>query len=175
MSAPLRWVLLVTWAVLLLLGLMVYSQRQLSFFDPQGILLHASTNATFDETVVRALKNQGITGASIVHVGPKNDCYCDTLTKPHQAQLQAKLRVKGYRATQLNLEHAPELKALISSVPALIIIDSHAQLRYLGPYAIGYGCLTGNTLVEAISQYASARPYPGAIINADASGCFCQA
>ena len=71
------------------------------------------------------------------------------------------------------MEDVPELAALIEAVPALIVLDKQAQLRYLGPYATGYGCFTGKNLVEQVVSYTTQLPYNGAVINADASGCFC--
>ncbi|MEC8788091.1 MAG: DUF6436 domain-containing protein, partial [Pseudomonadota bacterium] len=45
--------------------------------------------------------------------------------------------------------------------------------RYLGPYATGYGCFTGKNLVEQVVSYTTQLPYNGAVINTDATGCFC--
>jgi len=175
MSVGVKWGLLIGWAATLLFTMLAYSQRQLSPFDPQGILLHASTDPMFDETVVQALKRQGVTAASIVHISTEDACYCDTLAQPHQTQLLAKLSTVDYRAVTLDLNKVPSLEKLIPSIPALIVIDNDYQLRYLGPYANGYGCVTGDTLVEAISQYATKGIYPGAVINTEAKGCFCDA
>ena len=62
---------------------------------------------------------------------------------------------------------------MIPAVPALIILDEHSNLRYLGPYATGYGCFTGKDLVDQIVGYTTQSPYNGAVINTDAEGCFC--
>lgn len=175
MSTGAKWGLLISWAAILLFGMLIYSQRQLSPFDPNGLLLHASTAPSFDKAVVQALKQQGVSAASIVHISNDNDCYCNTLAKPHQTELLAKLSASGFQAISLNVEKVPMLQTLISSIPALAVIDSDFQLRYLGPYANGYGCVTGDTLVEAISQYATKAAYPGAVINTEAKGCFCHA
>ena len=139
-----NWLLLALWAVGLLSALLLYGQRQLSQFDPNGELLHRTTAPDFDATLVEFLKNQNIKAGSVIHVGTQSRCYCDTLTTPHQTQLLA-----------------------------LIVLDKQAQLRYLGPYATGYGCFTGKNLVEQVVSYTTQLPYNGAVINADASGCFC--
>ena len=166
------WVLLALWAVGLLTALLVYGQRQLSQFDPNGELLHRTTAPDFDATLVEFLKNQNIKAGSVIHVGTQSRCYCDTLTTPHQTQLLAKLG-DDYRQVRLNVEDVPELAALIKAVPALIVLDKQTQLRYLGPYATGYGCFTGKNLVEQVVSYTTQLPYNGAVINADATGCFC--
>jgi len=173
MSTRLSWVLLIVWAVTLLAAMLVYGQRQLSVFDPEGSLLYASTYPDFDHRVVSLLRNHGITGASIVHVGTQSQCYCEWLTTAHQTQLSNRLDSAQYRIAQVTIETLPALQQLLPSIPALIVIDDNNQLRYLGPYSTGYGCFTGKTLVEEIAAYTTQRPYTGAVINTDAEGCFC--
>lgn len=166
------WLLLILWAIGLLCALLVYGQRQLSDFDPYGELLHRTTAPDFDATLVAILEKQDIQPSSIIHVGTQSRCYCDTLTTPHQSQLLAKLG-DDYHQVRLNVEDVPELAAMLEAVPALIVLDKQDQLRYLGPYATGYGCFTGKNLVEQVVSYTTQSRYNGAVINTDASGCFC--
>ncbi|APD84746.1 thioredoxin [Alteromonas sp. Mex14] len=166
------WLLLILWAIGLLCALLVYGQRQLSEFDPNGELLHRTTAPDFDATLVAILEKQDIQPGSIIHVGTQSRCYCDTLTKPHQSQLLAKIG-DDYHQVRLNVEDIPELAAMLEALPALIVLDKHKQLRYLGPYATGYGCFTGKNLVEQVVNYTTQLPYAGAVINTDATGCFC--
>ena len=74
---------------------------------------------------------------------------------------------------RLNIEDVPELQNIIPAVPTLIVVDELNHLRYLGPYATGYGCFTGKDLVDQVVSYSRQSPYTGAVINADAEGCFC--
>lgn len=166
------WLLLVLWAVGLLTALLVYGQRQLSEFDPNGELLHRTTAPDFDASLVALLKKQDIQPGSIIHVGTQSRCYCDTLTTPHQSQLHLKLG-DDFHQVRLNVEDVPELAAMLEAVPALIVLDKQEQLRYLGPYATGYGCFTGKNLVQQVVSYTTQLPYSGAVINTDATGCFC--
>ncbi len=172
MQKKTSWLLLMLWAVSLLTALLVYGQRQLSAFDPNGELLHRTTAPDFDDSLVALLKEQGIGAGSIIHVGTRSRCYCETLTTPHQTQLLAKLG-DDFHQVRLNVEDVPKLEAMLDAVPALIVLDEQAQLRYLGPYATGYGCFTGNNLVDQVVGYTSHLPYRGAVINTDALGCFC--
>ena len=167
-----NWLILILWAVGLLTALLVYGQRQLTDFDPNGELLHRSTAPNFDSSLVDVLKSQNISPGSVIHVGTQSRCYCDTLTTPHQTQLLAKLG-DDFHHVKLNVEDVPELAAMLEAVPALIVLDKQDQLRYLGPYATGYGCFTGKNLVEQVVGYTTQSRYSGAVINADASGCFC--
>ena len=174
MSKKIGWVLLAAWAGGMLAALLAYSQRQLSEFDPDGVLLHASTSRHFDSNFVAFLKEQNVEAGSIVHIGTASNCYCNSLTKPHQTQLLNRFESEQYQLALLNIESAPKLKKMLSSVPALVIVDKDYQLRYVGPYATGYGCFTGKDMVDQVVTYTKQTPYQGAVINADAQGCFCQ-
>ena len=166
------WALLMLWAVSLLTALLVYGQRQLSLFDPDGNLLHLTTAAEFDTQLVKVLNQASIKAGTIVHIGTSSRCYCESLTTPHQSELLNKLGT-SYEMVRVNVEDVPELQKMIPAVPALIILDEHSHLRYLGPYATGYGCFTGKDLVDQIVGYTTQSPYNGAVINTDAEGRFC--
>jgi len=166
------WILLLLWAVSLLTALLVYGQRQLSSFDPNGDLLHRTTAPNFDASLVELLNEQNIAPGSVIHVGTQSRCYCERLTTPHQTQLLTKLG-NDFHQVRVNIEDVPELAAMLDAVPALIVLDMQNQLRYLGPYATGYGCFTGKNLVEQVVSYTTQLPYSGAVINTDATGCFC--
>ncbi|WDT86315.1 DUF6436 domain-containing protein [Alteromonas sp. 009811495] len=170
----LGWTLLVLWAVSILTALLFYGQRQLSEFDPNGNLLHQSTSPTFDEDVIALLKDNGVSAGTIVHIGTSQDCYCETLTAPHQTQLIERFNLLDFNLMTFNIENTPSLKRILTRVPALMIVDNEFRLRYLGPYATGYGCFTGKNLVERIVTYTQSSPYQGAVVNADAEGCFCS-
>ena len=173
MRKGLSWALLVVWAGSLLAAMLVYGQRQLSEFDPDGILLHKSTSVDFDSQLTLLLKSNDIPSASIIHVGASDNCYCETLTTPHQTQLLAKLDESKYQIVDITLDNVRGLGDFLTTVPALIVVDENYQLRYVGPYATGYGCFTGKNLVEQVASYTHQTPYVGAVINSDAVGCFC--
>lgn len=174
MSQRYGWALLLLWGSILMIGILLYGQRQLSEFDPKGALMNLASAPGFDASIVDTLKNNGIEAGSIVHIGTNKDCFCENLSQPHQTQLLNVLSDKGYSASRIAIENAPKLATIFSSLPALVIVDPQFNLRYLGPYATGYGCFSGKNLVESISQYATNTTYVGAIINSDANGCFCH-
>jgi len=173
MTKGLSWALLALWASGLLAAMLVYGQRQLSEFDPDGILLHQSTSPTFDSELTQLLKKSNVPSASIIHIGSSESCYCETLTAPHQTQLLNRLGESQYSVVDIALDSVKGLSNIITTVPALIVIDESYQLRYVGPYATGYGCFTGKNLVDQVVSYTHQTPYNGAIINSDATGCFC--
>lgn len=173
MTKGLSWALLALWASSLLAAMLVYGQRQLSEFDPDDILLHHSTSPSFDTELAQLLKEGNIPRASIIHVGSSGSCYCESLTTAHQTQLLNRLGESNYSVVNITLDTVKGLGNIITAVPALIVIDEHYQLRYVGPYATGYGCFTGKNLVDQVVSYTHQLPYNGAIINSDATGCFC--
>lgn len=175
MNKTVAWGLMLFWAGSLLAGILFFGQRQLHPFDPNGVLLHQSTSADFDAALVSTLLNNHIQPNTVLHIGSAQHCYCDSVTAPHQLQLAQVLENEGYNVKTVTLDSAPSLAKVIHATPALIIVDNQSKLRYLGPYAVGYGCFTGNTLVEQIATLATQTTYNGAVINADAQGCFCTA
>ncbi|MDC8829587.1 DUF6436 domain-containing protein [Alteromonas gilva] len=163
----------IVWAVAILGALMVANLDQIKMFDPQMKLAQAASQPEFDQQFAAHLSAAGVGPGSLVHMRASQRCYCDTLTEPHQQELTQALADKGYRVTQLSLTEHSTLRRYIDAFPALAVVDKQGKLRYLGPYATGYGCFTGNNLVAEISQLATATDYYGASVNTDAKGCFC--
>lgn len=157
MTKGLSWALLALWASGLLAAMLVYGQRQLSEFDPDGILLHQSTSPTFDSELTQLLKKSNVPSASIIHIGSSESCYCETLTAPHQTQLLNRLGESQYSVVDIALDSVKGLSNIITTVPALIVIDESYQLRYVGPYATGYGCFTGKNLVDQVVSYTDRK------------------
>ncbi len=154
-----------------MVALLAYSRFQLRPFDPQQTLAQAASQSDFDQQLTAVLRQQGIENQTLVHLRTSHSCYCETLTAPHQAELAHSL--SAYHQVSLNVDEIPALAHILGTVPALAVIDEVGQLRYLGPYALGYGCITGNTLISWIQKLISAKQFLGATINSDAQGCFC--
>ena len=165
------WAGLAVWAVGLLAGLWLHSKQQLTAFDPQQVLASAASQPGFDDRFVLRLSQAGVAAGSIVHIQPAESCYCNSLTQIHKQELATALpdfTVKNITPAQLG-----EAAALLAALPALAIIDKDNQLRYLGPYATGFGCLTGNTLISQITSMVNHPVSDMATIVTDVSGCFC--
>lgn len=174
MRQSVHWALLIGWAASILVALLLHGQRQLSDFDPDGVLLYASTSPQFDSNITSLLKAQNVKAGSVVHIGSESDCYCDVLATAHRTQLLSKLKAQQYQFSSINIESVPALQRVLSAVPALMVVDERYQLRYIGPYATGFGCFTGKDLVDTVVAYTQQTPYQGAVVNADAQGCFCS-
>jgi len=165
---------LLCWASGMMFCLQWYSQKQITAFDPSFLLQAAASTASFDQTLYTALVSAGIQGASLVHFESSAPCYCNQLSRPHYDVLSQRLAAEGYHHQRVNIDDHPALAAIIPSVPALAVVDENHQLRYLGPYATGYGCFTGRTLVGRIESLGKAEHPVGTAVMADAQGCFCQ-
>lgn len=165
--------LLFAWTVAILAGLWLYNSKQIVSFDPDQTLAQAATSMTFDDSLVATLTGQGVQPGSIVHLQTDSACYCNTLTASHRDTLLDALHDEGYQAKTLNISAVPGLRALLPTFPAIAVIDHQRQLRYLGPYATGYGCFTGQTLIDNIVSIARSD-FHGAIVQTEAQGCFCQ-
>ena len=166
--------LLGVWACSIVGGLLIYSEKQLRPFDPQLVLTDAALQKDFDQRVSTMLIEAGAAPGSVVRLTHSQYCYCDTLVGAHQTDLLDELGRDHYANITLQLDSSPDLAAFIPSYPALAILDENAKLRYLGPYAKGYGCFNGKTLINQIVSLTQSEDYYGAVINTDANGCFCQ-
>ncbi|MDY6926383.1 MAG: DUF6436 domain-containing protein [Pseudomonadota bacterium] len=165
--------IVVVWALGILSLLGIASVNQIKPFDPSMLLAQAASDPQFDSDFTQALTQAGVAPGTLVHMVSNGDCYCDQLTESHRQELSGELASAGYRLQQLSLAEHPDLSRYLDHYPALAVIDGAGQLRYLGPYAIGYGCFTGKNLVAQIKQAATSAEYYGASINSDVKGCFC--
>lgn len=167
-------IIVVVWALSIMVILLGANLQQIVTFDPASKLAQAASQPDFDEQFTRELTDAGIQPGTLVHLQSDQRCYCNQLSDSHQQSLSEDLASEGYQLTQLSLKEHPALTKYISHFPALAVVDTEGHLRYLGPYATGYGCFTGNDLITEISRIATTPEYYGASINSEAKGCFCE-
>tara|TARA_E500000331_G_C16859592_1_gene541363 strand:- start:71 stop:598 length:528 start_codon:yes stop_codon:yes gene_type:complete len=167
------YVLVLMWAGSLLTGLWLYSDKQLTAFDPDLRLNTAAANPAFDSQIVTALIKAGVKTPAIVHLNNQNDCFCERLSIPHQVQLNEAL--PDFTLHTMTIDALPDnLSKLFAMTPAVVVIDAQSRLRYLGPYALGYGCVTGKTLLGTIAEKAQGDYQPAGAVISQAQGCFCD-
>lgn len=167
----LTWAGLLLWVAGLLAGLWLYGKQQLTAFDPEQVLASAASQSGFDQTMVARLNQAGAGARTIVHIQPAESCYCNALTQIHKQELAAAL--PGFSVINITPSQLGETANIFTALPALAVIDKHNTLRYLGPYATGFGCVTGNTLVTRITAIVNSPVSPLATVVTDANGCFC--
>jgi hypothetical protein len=148
--------------------------QQLVDYDPRLKLSNAIADTNFERQLIQALhQTQGVSKKSIIHFN-RDDCFCQFVASEHIQALSNKLIQKGFESIHINLQKQPELKRFIPSTPSLVIIGEQQELIYLGPYAEGYGCLTGTSLVDNIIQKAFTDELENAVFVTEAKGCYCQ-
>lgn len=173
MTGKKGWGLLAVWSVALMVGLWFYGDDKIVPFDPDLRLNRAAASEDFDDQFVHSLISAGVKPGSLVHIQAATPCYCNTFSGIHQQALTQLLANDGYQLVKLNIKDVPALNLWISTFPALAVIDMKGKLRYLGPYATGIGCFTGDNLVNNIAAIVQ-QPQPlGALINSEAQGCYC--
>lgn len=163
------------WALTVMGALFASSLNQISLFDPNMALAQAAAKSKFDSEFSAHLQAAGVKPGSIVHLQSSQRCFCNTLAEPHKDELLSALSDEGYGFAKVSLDNQPQIKQYITQFPAIAVMDKAGSLRYLGPYATGYGCLSGVDLVDEISRLATTENYFGAQINSEAKGCFCSA
>lgn len=163
---------IIMWIVSILLLLKLAELTKLVVFDPQQKLLMQSMENRFDAHFTESLKPySGELSNTVIHFRA-GKCICESLVESHSDQLTRRLVASGYKTLTINLEQNPAMASYIPSTPAVAVFNAAQQLLYLGPYAVGLGCFTDNSLIDTITQYLSV-PYLGAHINTDVSGCYC--
>lgn len=175
MSQRATTIAVIIWALGIMSVLAIASVNQIKPFDPQSILAQAASQPDFDKVFTQVLAKAGVAPGTLVHIQSNKSCFCNQLTEPHRNELSQALVSQGFQLAQLSLAEHPAITRYVDHFPALAVVDKAGQLRYLGPYAIGYGCFTGRNLVEQISQLATTTQYYGASINSEVKGCFCAA
>jgi hypothetical protein len=159
------------WVAVCIAALFYLSKAQITEFDPKLQLALASMEKDFDARFTRILDVGD--SATVVHL-TGNNCACETLTKRHADQLAKRLENDQYSAITVNINEHPKLAAYIPSTPAVAILGEGGELRYLGPYAAGLGCVTNVTFIDRLTKLAQQRNFQGAIINHEIEGCFCH-
>lgn len=173
MKGKASWLLMIAWLCVLMTGLWVYGGNQTVPFDPDLTLTSASQDKDFDTRFVSEMAKAGIAPGTIVHFEADTPCFCNSLSRQHQKELTNLLQDSGYNFKTLNINEYSSIAAEIPSFPAVAVIDSKNQLRYLGAYATGLGCYTGDDLVTTIASEVQKPDFNGAMLNIAGEGCYC--
>lgn len=122
--------------------------------------------------------------ATIFHFTQGN-CYCEYVASSHQSRLKQWSSEQGFININIDLNNYPALTNFIPSTPAVAVLGQHNQLMYLGPYSRGTGCFASSGEVDdfladwiakqntQMTQQRPAQYTQNAIIDTDATGCYC--
>lgn len=168
-----KWIVGV-WCVSCLAGLLFLSFSQLDDFDPESKLSMAITDIEFEQKFISQLqKNHSSIGQSIIHFSD-NDCFCETIAQNHIARLSNNMIANGFHNIHININTDPEFAHFVPSTPAVAIVGALEELIYFGPYSVGYGCLRGTGLVDALLPKINSTTVENTILITDAKGCYCK-
>lgn len=166
-----------------------------SAFDPSSKLAIAIMDLSFERALIHAVEspfqktNESINSGSkigkIFHI-TQGDCFCEWLAKSHKNNLEQWSAENGFSSYNVDLKQRPDLAKFIPSTPAVLAIDDNGQLLYFGPYSRGSGCFSSSGKIdERLDEWKNSqkqyqgqsnigRGSLGAMIDTDASGCYCQ-
>ena len=158
-----------------------YSTSNKNEFDPKMQLSQAIMDLSFEQTFSQLLitvKPELTDNARVIHF-TQGDCYCEWLAEPHQNKLDEWASKHEFDAIYIDLKDFPQLQAYIPSTPAIAAIDDNNQLIYLGPYSRGSGCFSQSGEVDIqLNNYLIMKETNklgiNALIDTDASGCYCN-
>lgn len=167
------WFGLVIWLAVVFALLKVTNAAKLSLFDPEQTLVMKSLEAEFEPQLTKTLKTVSPNLANRVFHIRADDCICETLAENHSQELSQSLANLGFQNELIDLKLMPQLAEFVPATPAVAVFNDNEQLLYLGPYSVGLGCLTNNSLSQQISNLSQVD-YLGSQINADVKGCYCH-
>ena len=163
---------IIVWVASVLGLLKIVEITKLQLFDPQQKLLMHSMKSSFELNFTERLQvHSGQLTKTVVHFRT-GKCICENLVESHSDELASNLSASGYKNLTVDLADLPDMTRYIPSTPAVAVFNESHQLLYLGPYSVGLGCFTDNSLINTITRYTLTR-YLGAHINADVEGCYC--
>ncbi|MDT0595516.1 DUF6436 domain-containing protein [Glaciecola petra] len=164
-----------------------------SAFDPSSKLAIAIMDLEFEKSLINAIDShvKGRAEPSTVEAASgrifhftQGNCYCEWLAKSHKNNLNQWSEKNGFSSVNIDLNLHSELLHLIPSTPAVLALDDNGELLYFGPYSQGSGCFSSRgTIDKRLEAWKDRQVYGdsdastgslGAMIDTDASGCYCQ-
>lgn len=169
------------WFITCTVLIMRFGMSNKSEFDPELRLSQAIMNVSFDAVLFQELmktENTAMGMPQVFHIVQGN-CFCEWLAEPHQKNLDKWSSTHQFVNHYVKLDDFPSLTQFIPSTPAVAAFDEHGKLIYLGPYSRGAGCFAKSGEVDQqldiwLQRKTSGMPKGQAIIDTDASGCYCQ-
>lgn len=166
-----------------------------SAFDPSSKLAMAIMDLGFESALIsavsapvaygRKVESFDSAGGKIFHI-TQGECFCEWLAQPHKNNLDKWSTQNAFSSYKVNLKQHPNLREFIPSTPAVLAVDEHGNLIYFGPYSRGSGCFASSGIIDErlkewqtqqlgnISPLLQNEMNLGAMIDTDASGCYCQ-
>lgn len=167
------YLLLLSWLVISLAGLYLFSAARIVSFDPQNSLMISAMDKDFDQRVRSIFFEQyGALYKSAFHIRDP-ECVCDSLAEGHIRALDSRFSQYNFAIHAISPAGNDALKSVIPSTPALAVFDVNGELSYLGPYSSGFFCSSSTSLIEPIVNNITENKHLGAIVISQSEGCYC--
>ncbi|WP_193331874.1 DUF6436 domain-containing protein [Pseudoalteromonas ulvae] len=165
--------LVVLWVLLTLSAATYFMSKKVVEFDPQGILALQSHQgivaAILAEQNAREPEFSRAQRATLFHLSQAK-CHCNVTSQSHIETLNTQAQALGMQI--INLEITNNLKSVIPSTPATLIINNAGELAYLGPYGQGFACTEKTGVVSAVLNNLQ-KGFNSALVLNQAKGCYC--
>lgn len=172
-------ILISIWFLISSIAIFGLASTSKSEFDPNLTLSQGLMSLTFENRLEFALSKVSgpLDTPAIFHI-TQGECYCEFLAKAHQSELNKWSSDKGFKNFTVDISQLPDLVEFIPSTPAIVVIDEYGSILYLGPYSRGAGCFSrngqvDNLLFDYVNKQADKKNSQRAIIETEASGCYC--
>ncbi|MBF7073788.1 hypothetical protein ISG33_10300 [Glaciecola sp. MH2013] len=180
------------WGAFALIAVKWVGSSKFVDFDPNLKLSSAIMSLSFETDIVQYLPQLPSNSKGHVYHIVQGACFCETLSEGHKSALNTWADANGLTQQSLNINEFDELKTLIPSTPAVIVVTASKELVYLGPYSEGYGCFENVGLVDAkiqpvfdtqarlessttnTAQDSYNFPKRRSQIQSEARGCYCK-
>ena len=175
MTKQLVYPLVVFWVIASVVALYFAQSGTLKEFDPRFTLLSWTDEESFDSQLASALISDEESAGQwqLFHITQAN-CFCNLVSAPHRSSVNTLANELDVTNVEIDLNDSPDLRQLIPSTPAVVLINDKKELVYAGPYASGVQCAPGEGLIEPWLNKESADWKQGAAIVTDAQGCYCE-
>lgn len=152
-------------------------------FDHDMRLSMQLMSLDFEKEFVKTLQQGQLSNTNtLYHITSTNQCFCQTLAKPHISTLNNMVQDLPFEIKTLDISEIDALQAAVPSTPAVAIVNARNELVYLGPYSRGSGCFGRSGEVNAILEKTAVGSLSGndaeqtqtAVIVTEARGCYCN-
>jgi len=161
----------VTWLVFTVLAAQYFVSPRLVEFDPSHHLLNREHQDIVDQVAsIDSLVSKDLANSIIHFTSP--GCSCTQFSAQHKQQIDENGRLQKFNIFNVELKQS-QLSQTIPSTPAILIVDKHGELMFLGPYSKGLACSQSAGFVELVMSNYQAGFNTKLVID-QAKGCYCH-
>lgn len=160
-----HYLILVSWASLVIVGFAMLNFQRLQTFDPTGKLKDIDV-AEFGD-LVESVTASRVKNA-VVHFS-QNECTCNVTSERHIKQLNKLAKKHNYSIQTIEVGN----DSFIPSTPSVAILDGEGKVVYFGPYGEGLECTQTNGFVLTVFNNLLLG-FSAELVVEQAQGCYCN-